>query len=70
MWKCPKCQHKDRLNVVVTATANLHQYGDDDYSTELDGDHEWGSTSHMSCGECLHSGTAKDFETEEEATDS
>ena len=49
-WKCPKCGSKD-LRVVVTTVAKLTQY-DDNFETEVEGDHEWSESSWMVCNAC------------------
>ena len=46
-WKCPKCGSKD-LRVVVTTVAKLTQH-DDNFETEVEGDHEWSKSSWMVC---------------------
>lgn len=59
-WKCPECG-SDRLTVVVTTTARLIQ-SEDNFETEVQGDHEWGEESYMECLDCDHGGNAGEFE--------
>lgn len=59
-WKCPECG-SDQLTVVVTTTARLTQT-EDNFETEVTGDHEWGEESYMDCLECGHGDNAGEFE--------
>jgi hypothetical protein len=64
-WQCPKCQ-STHLTVVVMTEAVLTQVAhDDDFSTEIVGDHEWSEDSWMTCKECDHGDRAEAFETKE-----
>lgn len=64
MWQCPKC-NGHHLNVMVTTTAKLLQY-EDNFETEVEGDHEWGDTSNMTCEECGHCDAALHFDTDQD----
>lgn len=59
-WKCPECG-STRLQVVVVTMAILTQT-DDNFETEVVGDHEWHEESTMECLDCCHVGFAQDFE--------
>lgn len=62
-WVCPECNSPDRLHVTVVTSAHLLQTNDDDnFETEIEGDHEWDEGSTMWCFGCGHSGTAGQFE--------
>ena len=63
-WHCPKC-NSHHLNVMVTTCAKLLQY-EDNFSTEVIGDHEWDGTSNMTCEECGHCDGAAQFLTNDE----
>lgn len=58
-WRCPKC-HSRELDVEIKTSAKLIQYDEhgEDFSTDNDesvnGDHEWGSGSIMTCLDCGH----------------
>lgn len=63
MWICPKCKSKDHLGVSVITSANLTQDdNDDNFETEIEGDHEWDNNSTMWCTGCGHSDIALAFE--------
>jgi hypothetical protein len=63
MWICPECNRRDGLTVTVVSSANLTQDdNDDNFETEIQGDHEWDGDSTMSCDNCGHVGTARQFE--------
>lgn len=64
-WTCPKCQSQD-LSVIVMTTANLIQHNDQNFETEVDGDHEWDGSSLMTCRNCCYSDSARDFQDPEE----
>lgn len=58
-WKCPKCG-STRLQVAIETTAILTQT-EDNFETEVVGDHEWGSESYMQCLDCCHGDCAGEF---------
>ena len=62
-WKCPECG-RTRLTVVITTVAVLNQ-SEDNFETEVTGDHEWGEESHMECLDCCFSGKAALFAEDE-----
>ena len=59
---CPKCGSDDRIKVSITTWAVLLPEG-----SEQEGDHEWSYKSPAFCTECEFSGTACDFDVEEQA---
>jgi hypothetical protein len=64
MWQCPKC-NGHHLNVMVTTCAKLLQY-EDNFETEVEGDHEWDDTSNMTCEDCGHCDAALHFDTDQD----
>lgn len=72
MWKCPDCGGDD-LEVDITCRAKLIQDDDgENFQTDvdeaLDGSHEWGENSNMSCmnEECGRQGIADEFDDDKE----
>ena len=59
-WKCPNCGSKN-LSVTVTTEARLIQY-DDNFETEVEGDHEWDGDSLMTCHDCHFCAASRQFE--------
>ena len=63
-YKCPVCQCKHSLEVVITTQAKLIQTDEDNLETDTDEasnrDHEWDDNSTMICG-CGFTGAAKEF---------
>lgn len=61
-WACSECGSDD-LGVAVVTSANLYQQPEDDnYQTEVQGDHEWDADSTMWCHACGEVATARAFE--------
>lgn len=61
-WECPECS-SDRLSVTVVAEARLWQ-SEDNFETEVVGDHEWDHQSAMTCHDCGFYETSNAFEVE------
>ncbi len=59
-WKCPNCGSK-YLSVTVTTEARLIQY-DENFETEVEGDHVWDGDSLMTCHECAFCAASRQFE--------
>ena len=59
-YRCPECNGTN-LEVAITTTAKLIQYGPGEYQTEITGDHEWGDDSFMLCVDCRHDGAVTDY---------
>lgn len=64
-YACPNCKSVD-LRVVVETWAELYQYRDGSFSTDIDGDHEWGHESTMQCKACGNAESAFMFQLEED----
>ena len=60
-WVCPGCGKNDRLQVSILTSANLTQ-DDDNFETEVEGDHEWDNDSTMWCTACGHTGTSGQYD--------
>ena len=64
MWKCPKCGDLDHLVISVMTSARLVQDGED-FSTDVEGDVEWGKDSACHCTAChAWAGSVGDAEVE------
>lgn len=59
-WKCPCCEG-NKLNIITRVAARLHQ-SDDNFETEVFGDHEWDDESFAWCDDCHYDGPIKKFE--------
>ena len=72
-WKCPNCG-STMLTVTVTTEAKLIQYAEEEnFETEVEGDHVWDGDSLMTCHECAQlpsqGGEAVAWHTEDHLTD-
>ena len=59
-WKCPACGGHE-IMVIISTVAILTQ-SQENFETEVQGDHEWDEESRMDCRECDFIGKAGDFE--------
>ena len=66
-WRCPNCG-LDNLTVEIMTTASLTQTLDrqdgvdeNEYSTDIVGDHDWNGNSQMVCNDCGLQLKAKNF---------
>lgn len=69
MWKCPRCNSED-LTVCISTVAKLTQHAEDDFDTDVVGDHEWGDESHMTCRDCGYASPSKAFFVPEDSVES
>lgn len=63
-WKCPECG-STTLTVTITTEAKLTQNAEDEdenFETEVEGDHVWDGDSLMTCHECAFCSASRQFE--------
>lgn len=63
-WKCPNCG-STTLTVTITTEAKLIQNAEDEdenFETEVEGDHVWDGDSLMTCHECAFCSASRQFE--------
>lgn len=64
-WKCPNCG-STMLTVTITTEAKLTQSAEEEnFETEVEGDHVWDGDSPMTCHECAHCSASRQFEVED-----
>lgn len=69
MWKCPSCKSQD-LNVSIQTVAELTQHDEEDFETDVVGDHEWCDESIMTCRNCGYSNPSRFFKQDEDTVES
>lgn len=63
-WKCPECG-STMLTVTITIEAKLIQNAEDEdenFETEVEGDHVWDGDGLMTCHECAFCSASRQFE--------
>ena len=62
-FACPECGDTDNLRVVVHATAKVIQDPENEnFETEIEGDHNFERKDWMMCLACEHEGEVRDFD--------
>lgn len=63
MYACPNCGSVIDLQIAVRCMAKLHQDpAEDNFETEVIGDHEFERNDFMRCNACEYDGEVRDFE--------